>query len=77
MKILCDILWLAFGISLIFYGILALVRRSTWTSSDGADEREYRGIPAALLGATWILLGLVWLGFFGTKYRDFLVSIWL
>ena len=49
MKILLGILWLAFGISLIFYGIQALVRRSTWASSESADEREYIAIAESFV----------------------------
>jgi hypothetical protein len=58
-EVVANGFWVIAGIYLIFIGIRALVRRTAWASPEGADEREHKGIQAVLLGAVWIVLGLI------------------
>lgn len=67
MMVLFKIIVTILAVGLIFSGIRAILKKRTMASSDGADEHEYAGTSAKVLGIVWILLGCAML-FLGDKF---------
>jgi hypothetical protein len=59
MSALATFLLLLLGAGLICSGVVAIARRQTSASTEGADERSFEGKSAVLLGGVWIVLGLM------------------
>ncbi len=57
MSSLATVLLLLLGAGLIGSGVVAIARRQTSASTEGADLRSFVGTSAVLLGGLWIVLG--------------------